>query len=126
MAEAGIVIDGTDTDVDSLLDWLRSEADLRGRVRLGSGAIAPGTMGATPELVVGLSAAAGVATALARSLSVWLLQRRSDVTVIVTGPDGRHVAVSARRVADPEKLLLEVLESSPVAGLEESSTDEPA
>jgi hypothetical protein len=49
-------------------------------------------------------------TALARSLSVWLVQRRSDLTVKVTGPGGRQVSVSARRVADPEQLLRAVLE----------------
>jgi hypothetical protein len=71
-------------------------------------------MGAPIELVVVLATAAvPVASALARSLSTWLVQRRSDLTVTVTGPDGRQVSVSSRRVADPEKLLRAVLE--PVA-----------
>jgi hypothetical protein len=69
-------------------------------------------MGAPTELLV-VASAAGVMTALARSLSVWLTQRRSDLTVKVTGSDGREVSVSARRVTDPEQLLRAVLE--PVA-----------
>jgi hypothetical protein len=47
---------------------------------------------------------------LARSLSVWLVQRRGDLEVKVTGPDGRQVSVKARRV-DAEQLLRAVLES---------------
>lgn len=71
-------------------------------------------MGAPIELVVVLATVTtAVTSALARSLSTWLVQRRSDLTVTVTGPDGRQVSVSSRRVADPEKLLRAVLE--PVA-----------
>jgi hypothetical protein len=68
-------------------------------------------MGAPIELVVILATTTvPVVVALARSLSTWLVQRRSDLTVTVTGPDGRQVSVSSRRVADPEKLLRTVLE----------------
>jgi hypothetical protein len=70
-------------------------------------------MGAPIELVVVLATATvPVASALARSLSTWLIQRRSDLTVTLTGPDGRQVSVSSRRVADPEKLLRTVLDPS--------------
>lgn len=66
-------------------------------------------MGAPIELVVVLATATtAVASTLARSLSTWLVQRRSDLTVTVTGPDGRQVSVSSLRVADPEKLLCAV------------------
>jgi hypothetical protein len=62
-----------------------------------------------------------VVPVLARSLSVWLVQRRSDLTVTVTGPDGRQVSLSSRRVADPEKLLRTVLEPVAPVPLDEST-----
>lgn len=41
---------------------------------------------------------------LARSLSTWLGQRHSDLTITVTGPDGRQISMSSWRIADPEEL----------------------
>jgi hypothetical protein len=111
MPEAKIIVDGNDTDAESLWDWLRHEPELRGRLHTGSVPAPDGAMGAPIELVVVLATATtAVTSALARSLSTWLVQRRSDLTVTVTGPDGRQVSVSSRRVADPEKLLRAVLE----------------
>jgi hypothetical protein len=86
---------------------------------MGSGAV---------EIVVQAAAigGAGVMVALARSLSVWLVQRRSDLTVTVTGPDGRQVSVSAQRVGDPEQLLRAVLEpASPQAAAETAAQPDP-
>lgn len=114
MAEARITVDGHDRDAESLWDWLRDEPELRGRLRTRSAPTPDETMGVPIELVVVLAAATpAVAAALARSVSIWLVQRRSDLTIKVTGPDGRQISVSSRRVADPEQLLRAVLE--PVA-----------
>jgi Effector Associated Constant Component 1 len=111
MAEARITVEGQDTDAESLRDWLRHEPELRGRLRTRSVPTPDGAMGAPIELVVVLATATiPVASALARSLSTWLVQRRSDLTVTVTGPDGRQISLSSRRIADPEKLLRAVLE----------------
>jgi Effector Associated Constant Component 1 len=104
-------------DVESLWEWLRQEPELRGRLTTASAPAPQGAMGAPIELVVALATTAGgVATVLARSLSTWLTererQRRSDVTIKVTGPGGRQVQVSARRVPDSEQLLRAVLESA--------------
>jgi hypothetical protein len=110
--EARIVVEGRDIDTESLWDWLRHEPELRGRLRAASAPTSAEAMGAPMELVVLLATTTvPVAAALARSLSTWLVQRRSDLTVKVTGPDGRQVALTAKRVADPEKLLREVLEA---------------
>jgi membrane-associated two-gene conflict system component 1 (EACC1) len=95
-----------------------SEPELRGRIHLADAPAPAGTMGSVPELVVAATAAAGVFTALARSLSVWLVQRRGDLEVKVTGPDGRQVSVKARRV-DAEQLHRAVLESPGPSALEE-------
>jgi hypothetical protein len=109
--QARITVEGQDTDAESLWDWLRHEPELRGRLRACSASAPVDAMGAPIELVVVLATATtAVASALARSVSTWLVQRRSDLTVTVTGPDGRQVSVSGRRVADPEKLLRTVLD----------------
>jgi hypothetical protein len=118
-SEVKIAIDGHDvaTEVKSLWDWLRYEPELRGRLRVGHAPAPEGTMGLPVELAVLCTSAVGVP--LARALSTWLVQRRSDVVITVTGQDGQKVSVSAQRVAEPEKLLRQVLEqraSSELAG----------
>ncbi|WP_248965451.1 effector-associated constant component EACC1 [Sphaerisporangium perillae] len=113
-----IAVDGTVADAESLWDWLRHEPELRGRVKVSSGPATEEAMGAPIELVVVLaSSASGVATVLARALSRWLIererQRRADITIKVTGRDGRQVQISGRRVPDSEQLLRAVLEATP-------------
>jgi Effector Associated Constant Component 1 len=111
LPQATITVEGQDIDAESLWDWLRHEPELRGRLRARSAPAPDEAMGAPIELAVVLATATtAVASALARSLSTWLVQRRSDLTVTVTGPDGSQVSVSSRRVADPEKLLRAVLD----------------
>jgi hypothetical protein len=123
--EARIAVDGRDTDVESLWDWLRHERELRGRLLVSRAAPSEAAMGAAAELVIE-AAASGVMIALARSLSVWLIQRRSDITVMVTGPDGRQVSVAARRVADPEQILRGVLEPAAPQASAEVTAPSPA
>ncbi|WP_373862559.1 effector-associated constant component EACC1 [Nocardia lijiangensis] len=114
-SEARIIVEGQDADLESLRTWLRREPELRGKVRTVTGPVPTEAMGALAELAVALAATAPIATALARSIPPWLSQRTigrtADLTVTVTGPDGRKVSLSAKRVADPESLLREVLES---------------
>jgi hypothetical protein len=111
-----IAVDGRDGDFEALWDWLREEPQLRGRLHLGAAATPAGTMGAGSEIAVQIGAAMAGAGALwaavARSLSVWLTQRRSDITITVTAPGGRKVSVNAKRVADAEALLRDVLQTT--------------
>ena len=126
--QARIAVDGRDTDRESLWDWLRNEPELRGRLQLSAAPTPGGAMGAPTDLVVQVSAAlagaSAVWAALAKSLSVWLVQRRSDLTVTVTGPEGRKVSVSAKRVADPEQILRSVLETTTPMVLSDPGADE--
>jgi hypothetical protein len=55
--------------------------------------------------------AGGAATVLASSVSVWLKQRRSDVSIEVSSSNGKKVTVTAQRVPDPEMLIKTVLET---------------
>jgi hypothetical protein len=110
---AVITVAGTAADTESLWDWLRREPALRGCVSAGPAPVGDGSMGTPIELVVAAAAAAGVLPALARVLSTWLVQRRSDIMITVTGTDGRLVSFDAKRIADPEALLRQVLDEPP-------------
>lgn len=104
MADLRITVDGQDTDAGSLREWLRREPQLRGHLRQGETPAPAGAMGASTELIIGV-VSSGAATALARSLQVWLAQRRADVKLKVAGPQGRQVILDAKRVPDAEHLL---------------------
>lgn len=109
---SGVRIAVVGDDLASLREWLSLEDALRGRVRLVDGPAADDEMGVGTELVVVVGAAVPVVSVLARAVTTWLVQRRSDVTVTVTAPDGRSVSVDAKRVVDPEKLIREVLDDA--------------
>jgi hypothetical protein len=104
VADLRITVDGGDSDVESLRDWLRGEPEFRGHLRRGDVPGPGGAMGVSTELVVGV-VSSGAATALARSLQVWLAQRRADVKLSVAGPQGRRIVLDAKRVPDAEHLL---------------------
>ena len=104
VADLRITVAGWEDDAESLRDWLRSEPQLRGHLRQGETPARRGAMGASTELIVGVISS-GAATALARSLQVWLTQRRADVKLNVAGPQGRQVVLDAKRVPDAEHLL---------------------
>jgi hypothetical protein len=112
VAEVRIAAD--EHDIDALWDWLRHEPQLQGRISMGTSPAPDGAMGGLVELVVALVTSAGF---LAGPLSRWLIererQRRCDITIKVTGPDGRQVSVSARRMPDSEQVLRAVLEPPP-------------
>ncbi|MEU0502025.1 hypothetical protein [Nocardia sp. NPDC005998] len=78
----------------SLRDWTSRESLLRGRVRAEHQPIRPGEMGALEEVLIVALGGGGAATVLARSVSVWLQQRRSELRVEVTTPDGTRVEIT--------------------------------
>ncbi len=92
--------DGPDT-AGQLLDWLSGDEGLRGRAHLQDRPVREGDMGAVSEVVtvaLGSGATVGIVASLARSLTTWLTNRRSDVTVTVTRPGGDSVEFSGKRV----------------------------
>jgi len=91
VADLRITVDGRDSDVESLQDWLRGEPEFRGQLRQGEATGPDGAMGAVVDVIVGV-ASSGAATTLAKSLQVWLTQRRADVALTVTGPEGRRLS----------------------------------
>jgi hypothetical protein len=112
MEEIGLRIsvepDGDPGGPDSLVDWLRSDTRLRGRVTLVAAPPVPGTMSVGTEVAVALTSSGSVAV-LAGCLRTWLVQRRCDVSVKVTEPGGRDVVVDVRRAPDAEAILGRIL-----------------
>jgi Effector Associated Constant Component 1 len=104
-----IAVDGDEMPL--LREWLNAEPELRGRVTVAGGEAAPDEMGVVTELVVAVGAAVPMASVLARTVTTWLVQRRSDVTLTITGADGKKITVNAKRVKDAEALIRDVLES---------------
>jgi hypothetical protein len=108
--DVAIVVDSEDPqDLTDLFVWLRREAELRGKVRLQSRPLGPEEMGTLPELIAIAIGGGGVVSVLASSLSTWLAHRKSDITLKVTGRDGRIVELTAQRVAEADELLRQVL-----------------
>jgi Effector Associated Constant Component 1 len=111
--DIAIVVDSKNPqDLTELFAWLRREDELRGKVRLESRPLRPDEMGTLPELIAIAIGSGGVASVLASSLSTWLAHRRSDITLKVTGQDGRTVELTAQRVAEADKLLRQVLQET--------------
>lgn len=89
-------------ELGSLREWLGGEPEFRGRVRIEESLPQTGQMGGGLGEVLAVAVASGGAlTVLASSVSVWLEQRRSTVTVKIVHEDGRSQEISASgRAAD--------------------------
>lgn len=105
------VVTGRDpqAELSSLRDWLAREDQLRGHVATEQPAVAPDEMGALVDVLSVAVGAGGAVTVLANSISVWLTQRHSDVTIEVTSENGRSVVVDAKRVRDAAGLVEQTL-----------------
>jgi hypothetical protein len=91
------VVGAADThdELASLSRWLGDEAEFRGRVWMVRAPVTDEQMGGLAELLsVGL-ASGGALTMLAGSVSVWLKQRRSTLTVKVVNEDGSSQEITA-------------------------------
>jgi hypothetical protein len=118
--EIRIAVRGDAAAEESLLDWLRQEPALRGRVRHDTPPARVGTMGSLGELVVESAVTGTIGTLaglLGQSLSLWLNQRRaqgnSPTTVSLTTGDGRSVTVTSAHAAEAERLLRLALQERP-------------
>ncbi|MEC3981626.1 effector-associated constant component EACC1 [Amycolatopsis sp. H20-H5] len=99
--EARVSVTEGGDELSSLLDWLRQEDELRGRVRPLSVTPELGHMGGAGDALTVALGGGGAITVLVASISVWLRNRRSDVNVEVTIGD-RKVSLDVKRFkADP-------------------------
>lgn len=105
------VVEGRDPEgqLASLREWLGREDALRGRVRGVGPAVGAEDMGAVADTLAIALGSGGAVAVLAQSVSVWLQQRRSDVTVEVTSPSGQSVSVTVTHVRDAQAVIEAVL-----------------
>ena len=93
-----ITIDGEAGELWSLLDWLRHEEDLRGRVSPQHARVRPGEMGGVLDALAVTMGSGGISAVLASSLSAWLSHRRSDVRIRIKHTDGRSIEFDGKRI----------------------------
>ncbi|WP_433563212.1 effector-associated constant component EACC1 [Nocardia sp. CA-151230] len=72
-----------------LVEWLRNERGLHGRVQLNSNPPAEGELGGVIDLITVAMGSGGIATVLAGSLTSWLQSRRAHtkVRIVITQAD---------------------------------------
>jgi hypothetical protein len=88
--------DDLDDEFGSLRQWLADEPEFRGRIRLERAPVRAGQMGGGLTEALGVALASGGAlTVLASSVSVWLRERRSKLTVKIVNPDGSSQEITA-------------------------------
>ncbi|WP_433712236.1 effector-associated constant component EACC1 [Nocardia sp. CA-084685] len=87
-----------------LLAWLRRDDGLRGRVHAADAAVELGEMGGAIDAIAVAVGSGSMGAVLAKSLSTWLVSRRSDIKVTLSNGDGRSIEVDAKRV-DPHVVL---------------------
>jgi hypothetical protein len=98
-------------DLRSILTWLKRDQALVGEVRTQGESPEVGQMGLLATVVVTLGSGSAI-TALASSLRTWIVQRRSDLSLEIKRADGPSVRIDAKRVADTETLIRQVLNAS--------------
>jgi hypothetical protein len=92
-------------ELANLEDWLLNEPELMDcAVTRPPAAPEPGQMGALSEVLVVALGSGGVGVAFARSLSVWLTTRVSELPVHIRTSKG-EVEFKARNVEDAKALL---------------------
>ncbi len=68
-------------------------------------------MGTISSVLVVAAGSGGVLTVLARSLSVWIAQQRSHVTLTIQDSDKPSLVLDVTNVKDPETLIRNYLSS---------------
>jgi membrane-associated two-gene conflict system component 1 (EACC1) len=92
-------------EIRSLFRWLRRDDDLPGTtVRLAPAAPGPEHMGAASDVLVVALGSGGVGAVLARSLSVWVQHRTSDLKLTFRGEKGT-VELDGKRIKDPAAII---------------------
>ncbi|MFE5587624.1 hypothetical protein [Kitasatospora sp. NPDC056531] len=85
-------------ELRSLRTWLTDVDELRGRVTSVESPPVPGTLGPVLDALAVALGPGGAATALATAVISWIRQRRGEVTLKISRPDGASVEISGKRV----------------------------
>lgn len=101
-----IRVDGGPNELPALLDWFRHDDQLRGRVVPASTDTGIDWMGDIYDVLTVAVGTGGMASALASSLTAWLIHRHSDIKLTLRrSRDGdTTIELDATRVRSPEML----------------------
>lgn len=110
MNELRVAVGGDNCEQESLWLWLYDERQLHGHLRRDD-TPQPGTMGVDAFQVVVSLAASGTLVAFAQSLTTWLKQRRSDLSITITGPDGRQLSLNGKRIGQADAFIESLLDA---------------
>ncbi|MGX6607442.1 effector-associated constant component EACC1 [Micromonosporaceae bacterium Da 78-11] len=84
--------------IRQLAEWLGTEDELRGGVRLAPAPPLRGELGAVTDIIAVALGPGAVVAVLVESICGWLRTRSSDLTVRVRRPDGTEVEMTATRI----------------------------
>ncbi|MFF3068802.1 hypothetical protein [Kitasatospora sp. NPDC057936] len=109
MLDARIAITGGDPeDLSSLYEWLVSEDELRGMVRVSRRPIGQTELGSAVDLLTVALGAGGAGSVLSSALVTWLKARRTSAKITVEA-EGRSVTLEIDTLRDVSALLEQVL-----------------
>ncbi|WP_433539789.1 effector-associated constant component EACC1 [Streptosporangium sandarakinum] len=117
------VTEGSSAELRDLYRRLTEEARFRGRVRLGEGPPAPGTLGPVVEAVQILLGTGGTAGGVVGIVITWLRHRSGEFTVRLTRGD-REVEISGRGMRTLRSEELSELIGRVTAALDEQAADD--
>ncbi|MFE3585796.1 effector-associated constant component EACC1 [Streptomyces vinaceus] len=99
---------GDPEDLASLYEWLVSEDELRGRVRVSRRPIGQTELGSAVDLLTVALGAGGAGSVLSSALITWLKARRTSAKITIE-VEGRSVTLEIDTVRDVSVLLEQVL-----------------
>jgi outer membrane lipoprotein SlyB len=103
---------GTGNDPDqlrSLLDWLRQDDEVRGRLSFAPRCTpSGGQMGGVVDVLTVALGSGGAGAALAGALSTWLASRKVEIELTLTGPGGNRLVLKARHGRDVAEVVREL------------------
>lgn len=111
MLSVGITLGEECDELRSLVQWLRLEDDLRGRIHPTRRPIEPGQMGGALDAIIVAVSSGGAIVVLVQSLFTWLTKRRTtEIYLRVTREDGREVELSFNGSHDIEAVTGKLIE----------------
>jgi hypothetical protein len=96
------------TAYNELTAWLNGNRVFCGHVTRKTSRPAEGQLGGVIEMLTVALGSGGAGAVLAQSLTEWLRNRRTDITIIVTHRE-KTVVVRAQGISDPQPVLQDVL-----------------
>jgi hypothetical protein len=111
-------------ELRSLLEWLREDPDLHGRVTPVESPPTAGTLGPALDAIAVALGPGGVATALAAAAVAWIRNRTGDLTLRVRRADDVLIELSAKRVRDMDSANVRALLAEVTTALDDGAPAE--